>query len=191
MSVKIHLNTEMISPRKKNNAYTTKPIIATTEPITLDVTRISGAEVCFLVIDVSLCLFTVISLLLFSILSSTDWFTSLQMQIHDVVFIAVCVTSLVVGVVIIEGVMVVVVVVIVLLIDVVVGVVGVVGVVVVKCVVVVVGVVVEDIVVVGVTVVVLVVIAVGAVVMGVVVVVVVWDVGVVVVDVIHTSELVI
>lgn len=186
MSVKIHLNTEMISPRKKNNAYTTKPIIATTEPITLDVTRISGAEVCFLVIDVSLCLFTVISLLLFSILSSTDWFTSLQMQIHDVVFIAVCVTSLVVGVVIIEGVMVVVVVVIVLLIDVVVGVV------VVKCVVVVVGVVVEDNVVVGITVVVLVVIAVGAVVvMGVVVVVVVLDVGVVVVDVIHTSVLVI
>lgn len=85
----------MISPRKKTNPYTTKPIIATTVAITFDVTRISGAEVRFLVVDVTPFWFTINSLLLFSVLSSTVWFTSLQMQTHDVVFITICVTSFV------------------------------------------------------------------------------------------------
>lgn len=79
-------------------------------PITFDVTRISGAEVCFLVVDESSCWFTVNSRLLFSIDSSKVWFTSLQTQIHDVVFIIICVTSLVVdfNVVVVVGVVVVV-----------------------------------------------------------------------------------
>lgn len=87
----------MISPRKKNKPTTIKIIIAI-EPITFDVTRISGAEVCFLVVDESPCWFTVSSRLLFSIASSKVWFTSVQIQIHDVVLITICVTSLVVGV---------------------------------------------------------------------------------------------
>lgn len=182
------LNTEMISPRKKNNPYTTKPIIATTVAITFDVTRISGAEVRFLVVDVSPFWFTINSLLLFSVLSSTVWFTSLQMQTHDVVFITICVTLFVVVDVIV-----------VIVVGIVAGNVVLVGVLVIKDVVVVIGVVIfkSAVVVVGVVVGVvavgvIVVIDVGVfVVIGVVIVVFVVVVAVAVEGGIHTSGLVI
>lgn len=67
--VKIKWDTEMISPIMKNNPNTIKMSIAIV-PITFDVTRISGAEVCVLVVDESPCWFTVSSRLLFSIDSS-------------------------------------------------------------------------------------------------------------------------
>lgn len=173
----------MISPRKKTNPYTTKPIIATTVAISFDVTRISGAEVRFLVVDVSPFWFTINSLLLFSVLSSTVWFTSLQMQTHDVVFITICVTSFVVVDVIV-----------VIVVGIVAGNVVLVGVLVIKDVVVVIGVVIfkSAVVVVGVAVGVIVVIDVGVfVVIGVVIVVFVVVVAVAVEGGIHTSGLVI
>lgn len=67
--VKIKWDTEMISPVMKNNPNTIKMGIAIVS-ITFDVMRISGAEVCFLVVDESPCWFTVSSRLLFSIASS-------------------------------------------------------------------------------------------------------------------------
>lgn len=172
----------MISPRKKTNPYTTKPIIATTVAITFDVTRISGAEVRFLVVDVSPFWFTINSLLLFSVLSSTVWFTSLQMQTHDVVFITICVTSFVAVDVIV-----------VIVVGIVAGNVVLVGVLVIKDVVIFKSAVVVVGVVVGVVAVgVIVVIDVGVfVVIGVVIVVFVVVVAVAVEGGIHTSELVI
>lgn len=66
----------------------------------------------FLIVDESSGWLTISALFLFSIDSSRVWFTSVQMQAHDVLFITICVTSLFV-VVVGVGVVVVVVVVIV------------------------------------------------------------------------------
>lgn len=79
---------EIISARNKNNPKTTKIIIATV-PITLNVTRISGAEESFLMAEESASWFTVNFLLLFPIDSSRDWLISLQTKIHDVLLITI------------------------------------------------------------------------------------------------------
>lgn len=79
---------EIISARNKNNPKTTKIIIATV-PITLDVTRISGAEESFLLAEESASWFRVNFLLLFPIDSSRDWLISLQTKIHDVLLITI------------------------------------------------------------------------------------------------------
>lgn len=79
---------EIISARNKNNPKTTKIIIATV-PITLDFTRISGAEESFLLAEKSASWFRVNFLLLFPIDSSRDWLISLQTKIHDVLLITI------------------------------------------------------------------------------------------------------
>lgn len=79
---------EIISARNINNPNTTKIIIATV-PITLDVTRISGAEESFLMAEESASWFTVNFLLLFPIDSSRVWLISVQTQIHDVLLITI------------------------------------------------------------------------------------------------------
>lgn len=94
--VKIRQNTETRSPRKRDNPKPTKTIIAPV-PITFDVTRISWAEVRFLIFDAILGELTVNSFLLFCIDSSRVWFTPVQTQMHDVVFITIFVTFFVEG----------------------------------------------------------------------------------------------
>lgn len=65
-------------------------------PTTLDVFRSSWADVRFLMLEESSVLFKIKYLLLFSIDSSIVWFSYLQTQTHDMLFIIICVVSLVV-----------------------------------------------------------------------------------------------
>lgn len=86
---------DKISAQKNNNAYNTM-IMTATVPNTLDVLRLSPADVRFRMLKESSVLFKSNSLLLFSIDSWIVWFACLQTQTHNVLFIAFCVVSLVV-----------------------------------------------------------------------------------------------
>lgn len=86
---------DKISAQKNNNAYNTS-IMTATVPTTLDVLRLSPADVRFRMLKESSVLFKINSLLLFSIDSWIVWFAYLQTQTHNVLFIAFCVVSLVV-----------------------------------------------------------------------------------------------
>lgn len=69
--------------------------MAATVATTLDVFRVSGAHVRFLMLEESSVLFKINSLLLFSIDSSSVWFMYLQTQTHNELFIAFCIASLI------------------------------------------------------------------------------------------------
>lgn len=69
--------------------------MAATVATTLDVFRVSGAHVRFLMLEESSVLFKINSLLLFSIDSSSVWFMYLQTQTHNELFIVFCIATLI------------------------------------------------------------------------------------------------
>lgn len=86
---------DKISAQKNNNAYNTR-IMTATVPTTLDVLRLSLADVRFRTLKESSVLFKINSLLLFSIDSWIVWFACLQTQTQNVLSIEFCVVSLIV-----------------------------------------------------------------------------------------------